>query len=56
MLQILLSHGIQAKEENGQLLACEEGTTYKNGTVTPYEDWVNVTAWTLKKLYRWLGY
>lgn len=56
MKAILLSHGIEVKEENNQLFACEEGTIYKDGSVTTYQDWVNVTGWSLKKLYCWLGY
>ena len=43
--QILRSHGIMAVELNNQILAEES-----DGTVT------DITNWSTKKLYDWLGY
>lgn len=54
MIEILKSHGIQTKTENGQLMVLEEWfdtITKENGS-----QWLNATNWTLKQVKQFLGY
>lgn len=46
--QILKSHSIPFLTAHGEILALH--VTNQN------KEWVNVTNWTVKKLYEWLGY
>lgn len=53
MINILINHGIEAKEENGNIFALDVWFDKNN---LEHSNWINVTTWSENKLYNWLGY
>lgn len=56
--RILAAHhcAYRMVNNNTVLLALENGTHTSNGVTTRWEREVNVTAYTSRELYVWLGY
>lgn len=52
--QILKDHGITTKIEGLCLFALE--VCFNTNTNTIDQNWINVTDWTIKDIYFWLGY
>lgn len=51
-IHVLTIHGIENIIFADQLYALETGMVYDK----PYTEWKNITNWTKKELYEWLGY
>lgn len=54
--KILEMHSIEYREEAGTIYAIEKGTILKDGQRSAYEEPIDVTGWSKKQLYHWLGY
>lgn len=57
-LLVLNNHYVSTKLIGTRLFALEESTTFDRKTGISYDSsrWVNVTNWSTKQLYDWLGY
>jgi len=56
-LRILKDHGMQTQTtKEGHILAFEVATQTISGKITDASRWIDVTGWSLKKLFLWLGY
>jgi len=53
-IQILKEHGISVKFEGDSTLALE--VSYNPDTNEDFSKWIDVTNWTNKQVYEWLGY
>jgi hypothetical protein len=54
---ILAAHHQDLKDENGRLLVLDKWTQQNaDGTTEPAEEWLDVTDWTRRQIYAWLGY
>lgn len=55
--RILANHGINTKWDGTRLLALEIYTcTDADGNICLGEQWIDVTNFTAKQVYAWLGY
>ena len=57
IVRLAKDHGIKTKQDGGAIFFLDEGFQRDdNNLVTIYEEWIDVTTWSVTRTRHWLGY
>lgn len=55
-IELLIAHGVDVDCKRDRLLAFERATKRIGDAVVDVSQWLDVTDWSIREVYHWLGY